>query len=165
MRWNELESEPCPVARAVSVIGDRWTVLVLRESFKGATRFEEFCAGLGAPRATVASRLAGLVEAGVLLRRPYADHPPRSDYLLTDRGRALQPVIMTLAHWSETWLAHPTAQAFDRRHTICGHRFKPVVSCSKCGEEIQPGEVEYGTRQKTAKTASLMPGSPDGDHP
>jgi DNA-binding HxlR family transcriptional regulator len=150
MRWKELDAEPCPVARSLSVIGDRWSMLILRDAFKGLTRFEDFCASLGAPRATVASRLASLVEHGVMTRELYADHPPRHDYRLTARGRALQPVMMTLAHWSETHLKHPAAKPMNRRHAACGHRFTPVVSCSECGEEVVPGDVVYGAAHAVA---------------
>jgi DNA-binding HxlR family transcriptional regulator len=143
MRWSELETEACPVARALSVIGDRWTVLVLRDCLRGETRFDGFQARLGCSRAVVADRLAHLVERGVLKREPYELHPPRYDYRLTEKGRALSPVLMTMSNWAETWAPLAGGHRVARRHTTCGHAFQPVLHCSECGEPITPDEVEH----------------------
>lgn len=143
MRWNDLAGEPCPVARTLGVIGDRWTILILRDCFRGATRFEDFQRRVGVSRAILAERLATLVEHGVLERIAYEQHPPRFDYRLTPRGRALWPVLTTMAVWGETWLPKAGVKPLKRRHTACGHHFKPVITCSECGEAIGPGEVEY----------------------
>lgn len=143
MRWSELESEPCPVARTMSVIGDRWTVLILRDSLRGATRFDDFHRRLNCSRAIVAERLAALVERGVLTRELYEAHPPRYDYRLTDMGRSLAPILMTMSQWGETWLAIPGSYRVQRVHRPCGHTFQPVLHCSECGEPIGPGEVEH----------------------
>lgn len=143
MRWTELAGNPCPVARAMSVIGDRWTILILRDCFRGATRFEDFHARIGASRAILSERLGALVEAGVLQRVAYEQHPPRYDYRLTPRGQALGPVMMMLTQWGEAHLPVAHGRRMKRRHTKCGHLFQPVVSCSECGEPIRAGEVEY----------------------
>lgn len=143
MRWAELETSNCPVARSLSVIGDRWTVLMLRDALRGVTRFEEFHQRLGCSRAIVADRLAQLVENEVLERVLYEAHPPRYDYTLTERGRALGPVLMMMTQWAETWMPKAGARRIQRRHKACGHVFQPVISCSECGEPIRPGEVEF----------------------
>jgi len=142
MKWSDIDAVPCPVAQALSVIGDTWTILILRDCFKGATKFDEFQRATRASRGTVADRLARLVEHGVLRRDLYEAHPPRYDYRLTARGRALQPVLMTLAHWSETHLPEKV-KSLGRRHTTCGHNFAPLVTCSECGEAVTPDTVTY----------------------
>lgn len=143
MRWTELDTEKCPVARAMSVIGDRWTVLILRDCLRGVTRFDEFHARLGCSRAIVAERLAHLVERSVLVREPYELHPPRHDYRLTDMGRGLAPVLMTMSNWAETWMPKAGGHRVKRIHTACGHAFRPALHCSECGDPIHAGEVEH----------------------
>lgn len=147
MRWSEIDTVPCPVAQAMSVIGDTWTILILRDALRGASKFDEFQRATGASRAIVADRLAHLVEHGVFKREKYEDHPPRYAYRLTPRGRALQPVLMMLAHWSETQLGKsPSGKPLrlsGRRHTTCGHSFTPVITCSHCGEPATPDTIIY----------------------
>lgn len=142
MRLSELDSVPCPVAQAVAVVGDPWTILILRDAFQGATRFEMFQRSTGASRALLAERLARLVANGLMEKTAYDGRPPRFDYRLTSKGRALQPVFMTLAHWSETHLGRK-ARPLGRRHVACGHNFKPEVCCSKCHQIVRPGDVTY----------------------
>lgn len=150
MRWSELEADPCPVARAMSVLGDRWTVLILRDALRGVTRFDGFHERLGCSRSIVSQRLARLVADGVLETIAYQDHPPRRDYRLTEQGRALGAVLMTMAHWAETWRPRAGARPLRRRHTTCGCHFQPVLVCSECGEPVAPGAVEYPDPRRTA---------------
>ena len=143
MRWDELGTDRCPVARAMSVIGDRWTVLILRDCLRGVSRFDQFHARLGCSRMMVSKRLAHLVACGVLETEPYQAHPPRHDYRLTAEGRALGGVLMMMAQWSETWRPKPGGQRLRRRHKTCGQLFQPVLVCSECDAPIEPGSVEY----------------------
>jgi DNA-binding HxlR family transcriptional regulator len=149
MRWSEIDTVPCPVAQAMSVIGDTWTILILRDALRGASKFEEFQRATGASRAIVADRLAHLVEYRVFERVQYEAHPPRYEYRLTKRGRDLQPVLMMLAHWSENHLGKSPGgkplRIAGRRHTTCGHTFTPVVTCSHCGEAATPDTITYDT--------------------
>jgi DNA-binding HxlR family transcriptional regulator len=147
MRWSEIDRVPCPVAQAMVVIGDSWTVLILRDALRGASKFDEFQRAIGASRAIVADRLAHLVKHGVMERVQYEVHPPRYAYHLTERGRALQPVLMMMAHWSETHIDKPLRKA-GRRHTTCGHAFTPVVTCSACGEAVDAGTISYDTARR-----------------
>jgi DNA-binding HxlR family transcriptional regulator len=149
VRWSEIDAIPCPVAQAMSVIGDAWTILILRDCLRGATKFDEFQRSTRASRAILSDRLAHLIERGVLERQLYEDHPPRYEYRLTKRGRALQSVLMTLAHWSETQLPKPT-RPIGRRHTTCGHSFSPVITCSECGEPVTPETVAYDKNRALA---------------
>jgi DNA-binding HxlR family transcriptional regulator len=147
MRWSEIDRVPCPVAQAMVVIGDSWTVLILRDALRGASKFDEFQRAIGASRAIVADRLAHLVKHGVMERVQYEVHPPRYAYHLTERGRALQPVLMMMAHWSETHVDKPLRKA-GRRHTTCGHAFTPVVTCSACGEAVDAGTISYDSARR-----------------
>lgn len=142
MRWSEIDRVPCPVAQAMVVIGDSWTVLILRDAVRGATKFDEFQRATGASRAIISERLSHLVQHGVMQRVQYEAHPPRHDYRLTERGRALQPVLTMMAHWAETHVDKPLRKS-GRRHTACGHNFTPVMTCSECGEAVEPGSITY----------------------
>lgn len=142
MKWSQIDAIPCPIAQAMSVIGDSWTLLLLRDAMRGCTKFEEFQQRTGASRAVISERLAHLVKHDVLERTQYEAHPPRYEYKLTPRGKALQPVMMTMSHWAETNLPKPTHTP-KRRHTTCDHNFHPVVHCSECGEAITPETVTY----------------------
>lgn len=142
MRWSDIDAIPCPVAQAMSVIGDAWTMLILRDALRGAKRFDDFLKGTQASRAILSERLAHLVEHDVFEKVQYAAHPPRYEYRLTARGEALRPVIMVLADWAEAHLPAKVAR-WGRRHADCGHNFRPVVSCSECGEAIEPDAVTY----------------------
>lgn len=143
MRWSELERDDCPVARAMAVLGDRWTVLILRDALRGVSRFDAFHERLGCSRTLIARRLAHLVQEGVLQAEPYQARPPRHDYRLTDQGRALGLVVMLMAQWGETWRPKAGAAPLRRRHKACGHEFQPTVVCSECGEPVGRDGVEY----------------------
>ena len=89
----------CSITDALSIVGDRYALLVARELRYGLTRFQDIAASTGAPRDVLTSRLRKLEQAGVIERRPYCEHPPRYEYLLTDAGRDLQPILLALKEW------------------------------------------------------------------
>jgi DNA-binding HxlR family transcriptional regulator len=91
----------CSVAQCLETVGDSWTMLIVRDAFNGVTRFDDFRENLGMPRNTLRDRLAKLVDSGVLAKVPYSDHPPRYDYLLTDVGRDLWPVLTAMRQWGD----------------------------------------------------------------
>lgn len=147
MRWEDLEKEPCSVARTLSVIGDRWTLIILRDCFLGVRRFDEFESRLGITRHVLTDRLKKLVQHGVLTRKPYQQRPVREEYRLTDKGLDLYPVIMSLVHWGNTHMADQRGAPLVHIHKTCGHRMAPVTSCSHCGEALSARDVlvEPGT--------------------
>ena len=104
MKWDDLSDEWCPVARTLSVIGDRWTILIVRDCMLGETRFEKFQKSLGVTRHILADRLKKLVEAGVLEKQAYQARPVRFDYILTDRGHALGDVLKALHNWGRDYV-------------------------------------------------------------
>jgi DNA-binding HxlR family transcriptional regulator len=142
MRWAEIDRMACSVARALSVLGDRWTLLVLRDCFLGARRFEHFEASLGISPNLLSTRLAKLVEHGVLERRPYRERPTRFEYRLTEKGRDLYPVIASLVRWGDRWMAGEDGPPVALVHRTCGHPTTPTLTCSECGERLEAREVE-----------------------
>ena len=142
MKWRELETEPCPIARTLSVVGDRWTVLILREAFLKAKRFEEFSDALGLTRHVLASRLKKLVEHGVLQREAYQERPVRHEYRLTDKGLALYPVLVALNGWGSEYMAEPGEALLRYRHRRCGADASPQMTCVGCGEPIAARDME-----------------------
>ncbi|MFO1197393.1 MAG: helix-turn-helix domain-containing protein [Burkholderiaceae bacterium] len=141
MRWDALDREACSLARAVGVVGDRWTLVILRDCFLRVRRFEDFQARLGITRPLLARRLRKLVDAGVLKKVPYQARPPRYEYRLTPRGLDLHPVVMALVHWGDVHLAGRAGRPLLHRHAGCGRDFDPVVVCSECGEPLVAREV------------------------
>ena len=101
MKWDALEEEPCSLARTVAVIGDRWSLLILRECFLRIRRFDEFQSSLGITRHLLADRLKKLVRFGVLRKIPYQEAPKRYEYILTQKGLDLYPIIMSIVHWGK----------------------------------------------------------------
>ncbi|QYJ01888.1 helix-turn-helix transcriptional regulator [Thalassovita mediterranea] len=104
MKWRALEDDWCPVARTLSLVGERWTLLILRDCLLGETRFEAFARSTGATRHIIADRLKRLVAAGLLEQKPYQQRPVRFDYILTERGRELAPALETFRDWGRTHL-------------------------------------------------------------
>jgi DNA-binding HxlR family transcriptional regulator len=130
----------CSVARTLEVVGEKWSLLAIREVFLGCRRFEEMVRNTGAPRDTLAARLRTLVEHGVLERRQYSEHPPRDEYFLTEAGRELYPLILTTMQWGDRHLATESGPPMKLEHH-CGARLDPELVCRACGEEISAREV------------------------
>jgi DNA-binding HxlR family transcriptional regulator len=137
---------PCSVARTLSVIGDRWTLLVLRDAFLRTRRFEDFQRRLGVTRHLLADRLRKLVEAGILERLRYQEKPARYEYKLTEKGRDLYPVIVALLRWGDRWMTDESGPPLTLVHKACGHTMHPSLVCPDCGEPIGPRDVTPGTR-------------------
>jgi DNA-binding HxlR family transcriptional regulator len=142
MKWSELGEERCSVARSVAVIGERWTMMILRDCFLGVRRFEDFERRLGISRSIVAERLRALVDEGVLRREAYQSRPARHEYRLTDKGLALYPVLLAIVDWGDRYYAGPQGPPLLHRHRTCGCDFHPVLTCSECGGALDAREVE-----------------------
>jgi DNA-binding HxlR family transcriptional regulator len=135
------ENQQCSIARSLEIVGERWTLLVLRDAFLGIRRFDDFQRDLGVARNVLADRLARLVGEGILERRRYQERPERFEYRLTDKGRDLWPVIFALASWGD---AHAAPDGPPRlfRHRGCGGRLTDRRICEKCGAELEVRDVE-----------------------
>lgn len=163
MRWRDIGGMRCSVARALSVVGDRWTLLVLRDAFLGIRRFEDFQADLGASRHRLADRLRKLVRHGILERVRYQDRPKRFEYRLTEKGRDLYPVVVSLTRWGDRWMAGAAGPPIELVHRSCGHQIMPALACPECGAAVGardmlarpgPGLRRPPTRRR-AKEASV----------
>ncbi len=142
MKWSDLAETRCSVARSVAVIGDRWTLMILRDAFLGVRRFEDFERRLGISRSIIAERLKRLTDEGVLRREAYQDRPVRYEYRLTDKGLALHPVLMAIVHWGDAFYAGEAGPPLLHRHKACGCDFEPVQTCSACGGQVSARDVE-----------------------
>ena len=138
MKWQELSAQPCSVARSLAVVGDRWTLMIVRDLFLGATRFEQLRKSLKISRTVLTDRLNLLESEGVVTRRAYQEKPTRYRYLLTAKGMDLYPIIMTLVHWGDKYYAGEEGPPVLYQHRTCGHDFTPVLTCSECREELAP---------------------------
>jgi len=107
MGWDEVGSTVCPVAKSLSVVGDRWTLLIMRELSLGVRRFDDIQAQLGASSYLLSTRLKRLEKDGVIERRRYSEKPERYEYHATAKGRALDPILLMLRSWGMTYCAHP----------------------------------------------------------
>lgn len=141
MRWEELDQQPCSLARTLSVVGDKWTLLVLRDCFLGIRRFDEFERRLGITRHLLAGRLKKLVDHGVLTRVAYQERPLREEYRLTPKGLDLHPVILTLVSWGDRHMADARGAPVLHVHKGCGQVMKPVLVCSECAEPVTARDV------------------------
>ena len=140
MLGRDYASQNCSAARALEVVGERWTLLILRDAFLGVTRFDGFARKLGISENVLARRLDTLCDAGVLRRRPYQGR--RCDYVLTDRGRGLFPVIVGLMAWGDEHLA-PAGPPALLRHGSCGGPIAAGAHCERCGAAVGPDDVEW----------------------
>ena len=149
------EPRPCSIARTLDIVGEKWALLAIREVFLGNRKFDEMVHRTGAPRDTLAARLRTLVGAGILERRPYSEHPARFEYHLTDAGRDLYPVIVTLMRWGDQYLAGQAGPPLVLRHN-CGHQLTAQVICQACGEPLQARDtkplIAAGTPSATSGT-------------
>jgi DNA-binding HxlR family transcriptional regulator len=142
----------CSMARALDVIGDPWTPLVIRDLYLGLTRFDDLAVDLGVARNLLARRLKHLVEHGVVDRRPYQNHPARYDYRLTTSGKELVPVLMALTAWGDRWVGPHAGPPIRFRHA-CGKIVEPSVSCPACRQPV------------TLSTTTPLPGPGHGSAP
>jgi DNA-binding HxlR family transcriptional regulator len=129
----------CSVARTLEIVGEKWALLAVREVFHGNRRFDGMVHRIGAPRDTLAARLRSLVCAGILERLQYCEHPARYEYRLTDAGRELYPVLLTLMRWGDHHLAGDDGPPLVLEHR-CGHRLVAQVVCEACGEPVHAGD-------------------------
>jgi DNA-binding HxlR family transcriptional regulator len=125
----------CSVAQCLEVVGEWWSMLIVRDTFMGVTRFEDFQRRLGISRNILRARLNSLVEAGVLARVAYSEHPLRYDYRLTQKGRDLWPVLTAMRQWGDAYAA-PSGPPIELVHRGCGEVTHAELSCAWCGDRL-----------------------------
>jgi DNA-binding HxlR family transcriptional regulator len=137
---TSFEDVNCSVAQCLEVVGEWWSLLIVRDALFGVSRFDDFQARLGISRNVLNQRLSRLVAEGVLERVAYQDHPPRYDYRPTAKGVDLWTVVDAMRRWGDRWAA-PAGPPVDLVHRTCGHRTEVVPTCSACGEVIEPADA------------------------
>ncbi|MFC7583133.1 winged helix-turn-helix transcriptional regulator [Nonomuraea antimicrobica] len=135
------DGQDCALASALEVIGERWTLLVIRDAMYGVRRFGDFQAHLDIPKAVLSQRLSALVAAGILERRRYQESPPRDEYVLTSVGRELWLPVLALAQWGERHLSDRGARR-QFHHLACGSRLGRGAVCPACRTDVPLDEVE-----------------------
>ncbi|MGD0701684.1 MAG: helix-turn-helix domain-containing protein [Trebonia sp.] len=156
---EELPGRPCSVAAALNLIGEKWTLLAVREIAFGNRRFDVIAKNTGAPRDRLTARLRTLEAAGVVVRRQYSDHPPRYEYELTQAGQELRPVLQVLRAWGDKWAMDAPPNAFVHS---CGHDLEPAVICRHCEAELASDDLKVRvltpgwTREGPAPAASEL---------
>jgi len=154
---NDYEGQNCSVAATLEIVGERWTLLILRDAFAGARRFDDFQRRLGIAPNILGSRLRRLVAAAILERRPYQDRPARYEYRLTDKGRDLWPVVNALRAWGDLHLMDGGPPLIVR-HRDCGGEVDLRSHCTRCGAAIGPREcrTEAGPRAATGRATAAQ---------
>jgi DNA-binding HxlR family transcriptional regulator len=141
MQRKSFAEMSCSIAQCLEVVGEWWTLLIVRDAFFGFSRFDQFESRLGIARNVLAQRLEHLVSEGVLERVPYQEHPPRHDYVLTEKGRDLWHVLTAMRQWGDRWAA-PGGPPVEIVHAACGEITTVVPTCSSCGEQLSAGDVK-----------------------
>ena len=154
MRRVSFAEMDCSVAQCLEVVGEWWTMLIVRDAFLGIRRFDDFQRRLGISRNILAARLAHLVDHGVLERRRYSERPERFEYALTQRGRDLWPVLTAIREWGDAHAA-PDGPPLELVHRGCDHVARSRLVCDHCGEPLEPGTVTVrgGRRERRSRAA------------
>jgi DNA-binding HxlR family transcriptional regulator len=153
MLGNKYDTQVCSIARSLEVIGERWTILIIRDAFLGVRRFDDFQRSLGVARNVLQGRLERLVEGGILERVRYQERPERFEYRLTEMGIDLWPVVVSLLSWGDKHLA-PDGPAVIMEHRDCGGRVNDRRICDDCGQLLGPRDVK-ASRGPAAKRADV----------
>jgi DNA-binding HxlR family transcriptional regulator len=132
---RDYSGQNCSIAGTLELIGERWTLLILRDAFHRVRRFEDFQRRLGIARNVLSNRLQTLVDAGILERRLYQEHPARYEYRLTQKGIDLWPVLMALVHWGDKYVAE-NGPPIVIEHKDCGGRVDDHLMCERCGKPL-----------------------------
>ena len=150
MEWIEASTDNCPVGMSLDLLGEKWTLLIVRDALNGVRRFEQFRRHMGLSEAVLADRLQKLVTAGVLELRPYREEGrrERNEYRLTAAGLELLPVILSLKQWGERHLGDPAERVIEVSHRECGGAARVVVRCE-----------EHPELELTAYDTSVRPGA------
>ncbi|MEJ2857541.1 MULTISPECIES: winged helix-turn-helix transcriptional regulator [unclassified Saccharothrix] len=134
------DGQDCSIARTLEVVGERWTLLIVRDAVHGVTRFDGFLASLPIARNVLSDRLGGLVRHGVMERVPYQERPPRHEYRLTAKGRELVPVLLSLMEWGDRHLCEDSGPVVPE-HVGCGGVVDVHLTCRECSNGVEPAEV------------------------
>ena len=153
---RDYRDQRCSIAKALEVVGDRWTMLIIREVFSGTRRFEQFLGNLGIARTVLTERLARLVEDGLLVKERYHLRPERFEYLLTEKGTDLWPVLMALLVWGDRHAIDGPPPVIVT-HRACGGQLNDRRMCTRCGQPLGPDDVWGNFNPALANAGSGRP--------
>lgn len=142
MKWEQVGEQTCSIARSLAIVGDTWTLLIIRQIFMKVRRFSAIQQSLGITKHRLTDRLNRLVDEDILYKERYGENHERYEYKLTERGLDLYPVLLSLTKWGDTWLSDADGAPVEYFHKRCGHNAKPVLTCSHCHEELKANETE-----------------------
>ena len=155
MKRRSFEDMNCSVAQALEIVGEWWTLLILRDAFVGIRRFDDFQARLGISRNVLTTRLDALVDHGILQRVQYSERPPRDEYRLTDKGRALWTVLHALREWGDEWVVGTEKASVAATHE--GHHCETELHCMQCGDKLGLRDIRLVPGPGADETTTLPP--------
>jgi DNA-binding HxlR family transcriptional regulator len=163
-RSADYSKQNCALAATLDIVGEPWpwTLLIIRDAFKGIARFEQWQDSLGMARNVLAARLKHLVAHGIFEMRIYCDRPRRHEYLLTDKGHELRPVLLHMLDWGTRNVYGEEVPATGLIHTSCGHELHPVSHCAHCQERLQRGDVTEKLNPDAPSIGELYERTPEG---
>jgi DNA-binding HxlR family transcriptional regulator len=142
MLGNRYDSQVCSIARSLELVGERWSLLILRNAlFAGSTRYSHFQRSLGIATNVLQDRLDGFVEAGIMERRRSSEQPELHEYVLTEKGRDFAPALIALTQWGDKWAA-PDGPPIRYRHATCESPISVDVTCATCGDVHDLADIQ-----------------------
>lgn len=153
MLGNTYEGQQCSIARSLELIGERWTLLIIRDAFLGIRRFDDLQRSLGIARNVLQGRLERLIEGGILERVRYQERPERFEYRLTEKGVDLWPVVVSLLHWGDKHVAGEAGPPVILEHRDCGGAVNDRRICDKCGALLGPRDVKARRTPRAERAA------------
>lgn len=138
MKRQSFAGMHCSIAQTLEIVGEWWTLLILRDLFAGISHFDALQENLGIARNILTVRLQTLIEHGLVGRHRYQEHPERFEYILTTKGRDLQDVLLALLRWGDRWTVGEGSPPVVYIHTPCEHELTPVMVCEHCGQRLEP---------------------------
>ncbi|WP_426435763.1 winged helix-turn-helix transcriptional regulator [Bradyrhizobium genosp. P] len=169
VRRQRSSNKECSIARAMEVVGDRWSILLLREAYYGTHRFDEFQYYLGVASNILSARLKKFVDLGMMTRVPLPEHAGRYEYVLTEKGRDFFPTYLALKRWGDDWLAEPDGAQVVFRDRGSGRQIEYPAVLSAAGKPLQiedievvagPGAVPFNRKRFSGQSAPDAPRKP-----
>lgn len=142
MKWEDINTQICSIARTLSVVGDRWTLLIIRDVFMGLRRFSEIQSSLEITKHRLSDRLNKLQQDGIIEKRSVDPTKKRFEYFLTKKGLDLYPVLISLVQWGDRWESGQDGEPVRFRHSVCGELMRPHYCCDQCGAALNSSDIE-----------------------
>jgi DNA-binding HxlR family transcriptional regulator len=159
MRRTSFAEVDCSIAQTLEVVGEWWTLMILRDAFQGVRRFDDFQQDLGIARNVLTQRLQRLVSERILERRRYQTQPERFEYRLTEKGIDLYPVLISLMRWGDRWAVGKDGPPLVLTHKSCGHEGLPAMACPGCAEEIGARDMSFRWRRRRERSVAASAGA------